>query len=133
MNRNPLPEDENWESDSVWKLLDEAPPVSARPRFADNVMRAVRLEEAPAPWWKRWALPASIGGLAAATAAIVLTVHAMYFQGPVAKPGPVAGNTPVVAESFDAVQDITDSEVLVAAADHLDRYSDTELVSLISF
>lgn len=132
MNRNPLPEDENWESDSVWKLLDEAPPVSARPRFADNVMRSIRLDEAPAPWWKRWAMPASIGGLVAATAAIVLTVHAVYFQNPVSKSGPVASNAPA-AESFDAVQDITDSEVLVAAADHLDRYSDTELVSLISF
>ncbi|MFD0895347.1 hypothetical protein KBB96_20580 [Luteolibacter ambystomatis] len=132
MNRNPLPEDENWESDSVWKLLDEAPPVSARPRFADNVMRAVRLDEAPAPWWKRWALPVSVGGLVAATAAIVLTVQAVVSHPPAAKPGPVANNAPA-AESFDAVQDITDSEVLVAAADHLDRYSDTELVSLISF
>ncbi|BCU77404.1 hypothetical protein llg_21190 [Luteolibacter sp. LG18] len=133
MNRNPLPEDENWESDAVWKLLDEAPPVSAGPRFADNVMRAIRLDEPPAPWWKRWALPASIGGLVAATAAIVLTVQAFVAHAPAAKSGPVAGNPPAATESFDAVQDITDSEVLVAAADHLDRYSDTELVSLISF
>lgn len=130
MNRPPLPEDESWESDAVWKLLDEAPPVSAGPRFADNVMRAVKLDQAPAPWWKRWALPMSLGGLTAATAAIALTVHALNFQVPTAS-GSVATTTPAASDAYAEVQAYADSEVLVAAADHLDRYSDTELVSLI--
>jgi len=53
MKRPPLPEDESWESDAVWKLLDAAPPASAGPRFADDVLRAVKLAEPAKPWWKR--------------------------------------------------------------------------------
>lgn len=130
MNRTPLPEDESWESDAVWKLLDEAPPASAGPRFVDDVMRAVRLEETPQPWWKRIFAPLPAAGLATAATAIALAVHSL-----VSVPSPVT--TPVVAtpatESFAEVQDAADAEVLVAAADHLDQFSDNELVSLIGF
>jgi len=131
MNRAPLSEDDSWESDTVWKLLDEALPVAAGPRFADKVMRAVKLDEAPAPWWKRFALPISLGGLTAATVAVALAVHITMAPVPSSNHSAVV-NKPT-AESFDAVQDITDSEALVTAADHLDRYSDTELVSLITY
>ena len=130
MNRTPLPEDESWESDAVWKLLDEAPPASAGPRFVDDVMRAVRLEETPQPWWKRVFAPLPAAGLATATAAIALAAHSLL-----SVPSPV--QTPVAvtsaAESFDEVQDAADAEVLVAAADHLDQFSDNELASLIGF
>jgi len=130
MNRTPLPEDESWESDAVWKLLDEAPPASAGPRFVDDVMRAVRLEETPQPWWKRLFAPLPAAGLATATAAIALAVHSL-----VSVPSP--GHPPVVTapatESFAEVQNVADEEVLVAAADHLDQFSDNELVSLIGF
>lgn len=130
MNRPSLPEDESWESDAVWKLLDEAPPVSAGPRFAEKVMREIKLDEAPVPWWKRWALPASLGGLAAATAAIVLTFHALNVGVPASSPQAKVIPS-VTADAYADVQDYADSEVLVAASDHLDRYSDTELVSMI--
>lgn len=131
MNRPSLPDQDSFESDAVWKLLDEARPAVASPRFADNVMRAIRLEEAPAPWWKRLALPLSLGGLTAATAAIALTVHAVFFVSPAVNTGIVEVAPAEV--SFEGVQEAADSEVLVAAADHLDKFSDTELVSLIEF
>jgi len=131
MKHPALPDEESLESDAVWKLLDEASPVVASPCFADKVMRAVRLDEAPAPWWKRLAMPLSLGGLTAATAAIALTVHAVYFVAPVVSV-PVAVITPVEV-SFEGVQEAADSEVLVAAVDHLDKFSDTELVSMIEF
>lgn len=130
--QRPFPKDEDsLESDAVWKLLDEASPVVVSPRFADSVMRAVRLDEAPAPWWKRFALPLSLGGLTAATAAVALTVHALFFVAPEV-PTQVAVVTPTEV-SFAGVQEAADSEALVAAADHLDKFSDTELVSLIGF
>ncbi len=131
MNRPLSPDEDSLESDAVWKLLDEASPVVASPRFADSVMRAVRLDEAPAPWWKRFALPLSLGGLTAATAAVALTVHALFFVAPEV-PTQVAVVTPTEV-SFAGVQEAADSEALVAAADHLDKFSDTELVSLIGF
>jgi hypothetical protein len=128
-SHSPSPEGEAWESDPVWNLLDEAPPMLASPRFADNVMRAIRLDEAPAPWWKRWTIPAAIGTLAAATAAVALTFQAVQ---PVDIPSSGSIAAAFHEDSFAEVQDLTDLEVLVAAADHLDQYSDTELVSLIS-
>jgi hypothetical protein len=131
MNRPPLHDEDSLESDAVWSLLERASTVVASRTFTEEVMRAVRSEEAPAPWWKRFVLPLSFGGLTAATAAIVLTIHALYFSAPEV-PGPVA-LTPVVEISFEDVQEAADSEVLVAAADHLDQFSDTELVSLIEF
>lgn len=131
MKRTSLPDEDSLESDAVWKLLDEASPLVASPRFADNVMRAVRLDEAPAPWWKRFALPLSLGGLTAATAALAFTAHAMFFATPAA-PSKIVITAPVEV-SFEGVQEAADSEVLVAAADHLDKYSDTELVSMIGF
>ena len=132
MKRPSLPDEDSLESDAVWKLLDEARPVAASPRFSDNVMRAIRLEVAPAPWWKRFALPLSLGGLTAATAAIALTVHAVFFVAPAISPVFVQVPAPNV-DSFEGVQEAADSEVLVAAADHLDKFSDTELVSMIEF
>lgn len=130
--QRPFPQDEDsLESDAVWKLLDEASTVVVSPRFADSVMRAVRLDEAPAPWWKRFALPLSLGGLTAATAALALTVHALFFVAPEV-PTQVAAVTQAEV-SFAGVQEAADSEALVAAADHLDKFSDTELVSLIGF
>jgi hypothetical protein len=131
MNRPFSPDEDSLESDAVWKLLDEASPVVASPRFADSVMRAVRLDEAPAPWWKRFALPLSLGGLTAATAAVALTVHALFFVAPEVPTEVV--DIPSVEVSFEGVQEAADSEALVAAADHLDKYSDTELVSMIGF
>jgi len=130
MNRTPLPEDDSWESDAVWKLLDEVPPASAGPRFVDDVMRAVRLGETPQPWWKRVFAPLPAAGLATATAAIALAVHSL-----VSVPSPTGGPVAVTptAESFADVQAAADAEVLVAAADHLDQFSDNELVSLIGF
>jgi hypothetical protein len=131
MNRPFSPDEDSLESDAVWKLLDEASPVVASPRFADSVMRAVRLDEAPAPWWKRFALPLSLGGLTAATAAVALTVHALFFVAP--EVSPQIAYVPPTEVSFEGVQEAADSEALVAAADHLDKYSDTELVSMIGF
>ena len=43
MNRKFLNTDDSWENDAVWKLLDQAPPAIAGPRFVTNTVRAARL------------------------------------------------------------------------------------------
>lgn len=133
MNREPHSSDDSWESDTVWKLLDEAPAARASGRFVADVMRDVRLDEVHEPWWKRLVSPLGLGlgGLAGAavTAAVVLAIHV---SGPTSPSG--SGQRAIATtadESFGAVQELADTEVLEAAADHLDRYSDTELVSMI--
>ena len=110
MNRKPSQTDESWETDAVWKLLDQAPPATAGPRFVDNTMRAARLANQRRSWWKLLLSPVPLAGLAAASAAIVISVVSLLPHAP---------------------QPVT--QTLIAAADHLDDFSDTELVSLIGF
>lgn len=129
MNRNSLPPDDSWESDAVWKLLDQAPPQAAAARFADDTVRAARLAAAVEPWWRRLLSPAPVAGLTAATAALAFAVVSLV--GPSSRPD----HQTAALDSPQAVviQDIAETETLIAAVDQLDDFSDTELVSLIGF
>ena len=129
MNRKPSQTDESWETDAVWKLLDQAPPATAGPRFVDNTMRAARLANQRRSWWKLLLSPVPLAGLAAASAAIVISVVSLLPHAP----QPVTQSAQVDAKQAAAIQDIAQTETLIAAADHLDDFSDTELVSRIGF
>ncbi len=129
MNRKPLNNDASWENDAVWKLLDQAPPATAGPRFADDVVRAARLIEQPQSWWRRIFSPAPLAGLAAATAALAFAVLQWTSPTPVDGPGVNLVNSEQAAE----IQEIAETETLLTAVDHLDDFSDTELASLIGF
>jgi hypothetical protein len=129
MNRKPLHTDESWENDAVWKLLDQAPPAAASARFADDTVRAARLAGQPAPWWKRIFSPAPLAGLAAATAAMAIAVLSLQ------NGAPDSGTRTGLVDSseFAEIQEIAETETLISAADHLEAFSDMELVSLIGF
>jgi anti-sigma factor RsiW len=129
MNRKPLPTDESWENDAVWRLLDQAPPASADPRFVDNAVRAARLMDQSEPWWKRVFKPAPMAALAGATAALVFSIISLGDPTPLPGTPSLAMDTERAAE----IQEIAETETLIAAVDHLDDFSDTELVSLIGF
>lgn len=124
---SPTP-DEAIETDAVWKLLEQTPPQVASPRFAADTLRAARLLEQPAPWWKRIFAPAPLAGLAAATAAIAFAVVPLL-QPKTSAPALAALDSPQAV----AIQDIAETETLVAAVDQMDDFSDNELVSLIGF
>jgi hypothetical protein len=127
MNRKPHQTDESWENDAVWKLLDQAPPATAGARFTDDTVRAARLADQSAPWWKRLFSPLPLAGLAGATAALVFTLNFL--------PSGATNSGITIADSKRAaeIQDIAETETLIAAVDHLDDFSDTELVTLIGF
>ena len=129
MNRNSTPPDDSWESDAVWKLLDQAQPKTASARFADDTVRAARLSAEAKPWWSRLLSPAPLAGIAAATAAVAFALLSLT------GPSPESGAQVAVMDSPQAVaiQDIADTETLIAAVDQLEDFSDTELVSLIGF
>lgn len=129
MNRQPHNEDASWENDPVWKLLDQAPPATASPRFAADTLRAARLAGQPAPWWKRLLSPAPLAGLAAASAACVIAVISLQNGTPPANK-PIAA---VNSSAFAEIQEIAETETLISAVDQLDDFSDVELVSLIGF
>ena len=129
MIRNATPPDDSWESDAVWKLLDQAAPSTASARFADDVVRAARLSGEVKPWWSRLLSPAPLAGLSGATAALAFAT--ISFFGPSARtvtPAALADTTQAAS-----IQEIAETETLIAAVDHLDDFSDTELVSLIGF
>lgn len=126
MNQNSTPPDDSWESDAVWKLLEQAPAPKASDRFVENTVRATRLSEDSKPWWSRLFSPAPLAGLAGVTAALVFTVSSWV--------GPASRTVvPLDSPQAVAIQDIAETETLIAAADHLDDFSDRELVSLIGF
>lgn len=129
MNRKSPSPDDSWESDPVWKLLDQSPMKSASARFVDDTVRAARLSVEDKPWWSRLFSPAPLAGLAGATAALAIAVVSWF--GP--SPDTVLPTATIYSEQAVAIQDIAETEILIAAVDHLDNFSDNELVSLIGF
>jgi len=129
MNRTPLQHDESWENDPVWKLLDQSPPATAGPRFADDTLRAARLAGQGSPWWSRMLAPLPLAGLATAAAACVIAVISLQND------TPAAHNHVAVIDSsaFAEIQEIAETEALLSAVDNLEKFSDVELVSLIGF
>lgn len=73
--------------------------------------------------------PAPLAGLAAVTAAVAFALMSLL--------GPSTGNDSQMAavdlSQAANIQEIAETETLIAAVDHLDDFSDTELVSLIGF
>jgi hypothetical protein len=129
MNRKPQPSDDSWESDPVWKLLDQSPMKKAGARFADDTVRAARLSAGVKPWWSRLVAPAPLAGLAGIAAALALAVVSL-----VSPSRTVVAETAVLdSPQAVAIQDIAETETLIAAVDHLDDFSDHELIRLIGF
>jgi len=132
MKRSLPPSDDSWESDAIWKLLDQAQPAVSSPRFVDDTVRAARLMEQEPPFWKKWFFPVSVGGLAA-TAAAVVAVTMVFAHQQSTSTSSVAAVGVKSSENYAALEDAAETETLLVAADHLDQFSDTELVSLIGF
>jgi len=89
------------------------------------------MEQEP-PFWKKWFFPLSLGGLAA-TAAVVVAVTVVFAQHQGTTAPSVASVSVRSSENYAALEDAAETETLMVAADHLDQFSDTELVSLIGF
>lgn len=127
---NPTPNDDSWESDAVWKLLDQAAPVAVRTKFIDDTVRAARLLGETKPWWKWVFSPVPLSGFAGATVAIIFSAVTFFSPAPAL---PASQNTVAITIQAANIQEIAETETLIVAADHLENFSDKELVSLIGF
>lgn len=126
------------EDDPVWKLLGHASKPPEGPRFVDDVVRLAKLEGGPAlPWWRRWlASPVPAAAFAGAAAAVLIGLFALRPAAdapPDAGAGLAAAPPAVEVDRLDHIQEVLESELLLVAVDHLDEFSDDELVALIGF
>ncbi len=130
MIHQPFKSDDKWERDPVWKLLGHASPVRVGLRFADDTVRMARLAgQSRSSWWAHFWAPMPLAGLAVASVVLVISVG--LWMDPAFEldsPGVLFD-----AKLAAVIQDIAESETLIAAVDQLDDFSDTELVSLIGF
>lgn len=141
MNRPDDSNPENWEKDPVWNLLRQAPRVEARPSFADDVLRAARLEQADEPWWKRLRVPLALGSLGTAATAVIVAVVLLQNDRPAGpQDGPtqiatISEETPLATTetSLESLDEMVRTEALLVAVEHPSAFSDAELVSLISY
>jgi len=129
MNRKPPNTDDSLEHDAVWKLLDQATHARPSPRFVENTVRAARLAGQPESWWKRLLSPAPLAGLATTCAALAFTLISL--SGPAPEPKHLI--TAFDSAQAAAIEEIAETETLIAAVDHLDDFSDYELVNMIGF
>ncbi len=126
------PDQDELAADPVWDLLRKSPTVQVSPQFADRVLRAVRLQETPQPWWSRaFALPMWVRA-SAATAVVAIACGLFYLpKSPDAIE--IVALTPVETEAFSHLDEVANQELLLVATDHLNEFSDSELVTLIGF
>lgn len=128
------PEQNDWENDPVWSLVDRAPSSEAKPAFVQNVMREVRqLGEKETPWWNIFLLPQTlVGGAVAAVLALILVFS---LPTPEQAPNKVADTVvpPEPAETVDNSQldTLVENELLLEAAEDPSAFSDEELLALL--
>ncbi len=119
------------DKDATWELLGKAAPKKAGGRFADDTLRAVKMLPVADPWWQKslsfspWVALAACAALAAF---LILNPTDDGSNGS----SPVV-NVPDEADQWIEIEAVAEEEMLAAAADHLDRFSDQELVTLIGF
>lgn len=118
------------ENDPLWDVLRQSPTQEASPRFADDVLRAVRT--APEPWWKRVWAPIAVVGLSTAATTAIATF--MVSQMPTIPVGdPVVGYPSPAQQELADLEDMLHTEALLVASDDPSSFSDAELVALITY
>lgn len=127
-----MSEREDWDiKDATWQLLGKAAPRKASGRFADETLRTVKLLPEADPWW-----PQSLSFAPWIALAACAALGAFLFLNP--SDSGINGFLPLVnvtaeAEQWVEIEAVAEEEMLAAAADHLERFSDQELITLIGF
>lgn len=131
MNQRPQAPKHAEDQDPVWNLLAKSPTTQASTHFVSDTVRLARLTEQVQPWWKRFFKPSPANGLIAAFAAcLVFIITGIFHNVPDSRIAPSAHFNSPQAKS---IQNIAETEVLIAAADNPGNFSDQELVCLLGF
>ncbi|MGJ8633719.1 MAG: hypothetical protein ACSHX7_07360 [Luteolibacter sp.] len=117
------------EADEVWDLLGKAAPKEAGGRFTDDTVRAVKLLPEADPWWPKILRFSPV----AAVAACAVFGVVFLMNGNVAEMPDDTVTKMTVEERWDQIEEVADAEMISAAVDHLDDFSDDELITMIGF
>ena len=125
MRRN----DEWQEDDATWKLLGQATSKKAGDRFTDEVVRSARLlPEKESSWSKLFGFAPWVG-----VAACAVFASWIFINQPVESQVDIVAKVSNTEEKWGELADVAEAEMLSAAADHLDQFSDQELITMIGF
>lgn len=122
-------DDDDWEKDMIWDLLRESTPRRASAGFANQVMQSVRDsgQMGESTHWHKAAFRSALG-----VAAALVLAFAWWSSSTVERNDVVTADA-VMADEFEPLEEAVTQQVLLAAADQLHDFSDTELVTLIGF
>lgn len=121
--------EEDEEKDALWDLLGQVREDRVSARFVDDTVRRVRLDGA--------GKEGRLGGgfrLLPWAVGFVCLVLAVWLS--VSRDGSGSGQKiglEVTEHGWDEMDEVAEGEIIKAAADYLDRFSDQELVRLVGF
>ena len=125
--------DADLEQDAVWNLLGESTPADPSPRFVQDTLRKVRLDEAApekAVWWKSLLFSKPLIGITGAALAAV----AVFVSLPTTQDSPetITNTTPEVIDDWQSdLHDAVAVELLSSAAEDPTLFTDEEIVALL--
>jgi len=120
--------DDEWhEGDATWELLGKAAPKEASRRFSDDTLRAVKLLPEADPWWPKVLSFSPLAGIAACA----VVVSWMFLNHPDEKQTGTEVTVTNTEEKWGEIEDVAEVEMLSAAAEHLDQFSDQDLITMI--
>lgn len=150
MNSNPQSSLENQENNALDALLKQSPNTICRDQFVDQVMQVARSTPQSESSISAFVLKPSflrshpvfmrVGALAAA---IVIAISCLskiptqsapnFTRNTNSSDSDAQSNLTITTDEFAELQQVADQEVLLAATEHMNEFSDSELASLMGF
>lgn len=140
-NRQTSQHDHPVKQDPVWELIGRSSARPPGPRFVDDVVRQAKLEGVPAGWLaglrERWFSPVPALALSGMAVAAILAGIFVWTQpvhdGAHDDVAAIVLDPSAKEDRLDHLQEVLETEMLFVAVEHLDEFSDAELVVLIGF
>lgn len=142
MNRPPQdsssrsPDDlELTQDQELWDILDDNPPPKASALFSRNVIREIRRQEGASTGRRLFGLPSFSPRVLAPLAIAGLAVAAVVFWNPSSSSpagfAKTSDSDPLPLEVASSLESSLESELLLAAADAPDLFSDEEVIAML--
>ena len=132
--QTPTPENEDLSGDpELWEFLGKNTSQEASPLFSRNILREIRIETVNKPtFWQNFLRPRHLAPTALATLATVTILLWNPFQQQEKTSLTNTKHSEVIpAEVASTIESTLEAELLVAAADSPDLFSDEEVISML--